>query len=143
MFGEELSENAAMLGSVRNALDDGMLVWAECGGLLWMSRSLDGRTMLGAVPADAKMTDNLTLGYRNAYVRIDNPVAARGEVLKGHEYHRSDLTPPGNALELSSRYGTTVAGYASERLFATYLHQHLGGSPERAETFVREAARLM
>jgi cobyrinic acid a,c-diamide synthase len=92
------------------------------------------------VAADAAMSDRLTLGCRQAVVQQANPVAAAGTVLRGHEFHYSHVTPPGDALRLSSRFGTGPEGHASPTLLATYLHQHLGADPTPAERFVATAA---
>ena len=76
------------------------MVWAECGGLLWLSRSLDGHPLCGALQADGRMSDRLTLGYRTARTASDTPVAPAGTELRGHEFHYSVLDPPGDALEI-------------------------------------------
>jgi cobyrinic acid a,c-diamide synthase len=86
------------------------------------------------------MTQRLTLGYRTATVRRDNPVAAAGETLKGHEFHYSEVDPPGDAMSLVSHRDTRLEGFAGASLLATYLHLHLGADPGPAERFVRAAA---
>jgi cobyrinic acid a,c-diamide synthase len=141
VFGERLAENATLLSSVRNAVESGVHVWAECGGLLWLCRSLDGTPMAGVVPADAKMTDSLTIGYRTASAKVSSPLGPEGSTLRGYEFHRTKVDPPGEALELRSRFGTALAGFAGPSLFASYLHQHLAGAPEVVERFVTAAGR--
>ena len=56
------------------------MTWAECGGLLWLCRSLDGSPMVGLVPATARMTDRLTLGYRSAVTNVVSPLGPAGTV---------------------------------------------------------------
>jgi cobyrinic acid a,c-diamide synthase len=140
VFVEELAANRPLLADVRARVDEGMVVWAECGGLLWLSRSLDGHALCGALAAEGRMSDRLTLGYRKARVDCDTPVAPAGTELRGHEFHYSVLDPPGDALEMSGRNGATRAGYASPRLLASYLHLHLAADPRLAERFVATAA---
>lgn len=140
VFGAALGDNAPLLGSVRDALSAGLVTWAECGGFLWLCRSLDGVGMVGALPAAARMTDALVIGYRSARTRGESPLGPAGTALRGHEFHRTVVEPPGEALELSGRFGQGTAGYASASLFAGYLHQHLSASPELAERFVATAA---
>ena len=120
----------------------GLVTWAECGGLLWLARSLDGRPLAGVIPADGRMTDQLTLGYRTARVAAacGSPLGPPGTELRGHEFHYSTLDPAGDALELAGRHGHGTAGFASATLLASYLHLHLGGRPELAERFVAAAA---
>jgi cobyrinic acid a,c-diamide synthase len=96
--------------------------------------------MAGVVAADAAMTDRLSLGYRRAVALVDTPVAKAGAELRGHEFHYSQITPPGDALDLSGRFGQGTAGYATPTLLASYLHLHFGADPEPAERFVATAA---
>ncbi|MGA8682118.1 MAG: cobyrinate a,c-diamide synthase [Acidimicrobiales bacterium] len=140
VYGEQLASNRAMLEQVADAAGDGLPIWAECGGLLWLARALDDRPLCGVVPATATMTSKLTLGYRTARVRSDNPVAPAGKRLRGHEFHYSRLEPAGDALELSNHRESWQEGHASKSMLATYLHLHLGADPAPAERFVRAAA---
>jgi cobyrinic acid a,c-diamide synthase len=135
VFAEALADNAPLLDDVRARAGE-LVVWAECGGLLWVSRSLDGHPLAGLVPAEGRMTDRLTLGYRRATALIDTPLAAKGEELRGHEFHYSVVEPAGNALDQRARFGAGQAGFATPRLLASYLHLHLGATPEPAERFV-------
>lgn len=140
VFAPRLGENAELLADVRGRIGDGLVTWAECGGLLWLARSLDDRPLAGVVDARADMTSRLTLGYRTATANIDNPLFAKGSTVRGHEFHYSTVEPGGAALELDSRFASRTEGFASPSLLATYLHQHLGGDPRPAERFVRAAA---
>lgn len=135
-----LAANRPLLAHTRLRVAAGMATWAECGGLLWLCRSLDGVPLCGALPADATMTGQLTLGYRRASVRVANPVAAGGSELRGHEFHYSRLEPSGDALSLRGRFGEGLGGFASPTLLASYLHLHLGVEREPARRFVRLAA---
>lgn len=140
VFAPALADNGPMLRDVRRRVADGLITWAECGGLLWLARSLDGHDMVGALPAAAHMTARLSLGYRRAVVRADNPVAGAGQTLRGHEFHYSALDSPGDALELSGRFGSGLGGFASTTFLASYLHLHLGADPAPAERLVAVTA---
>ena len=135
-----LSENVELLADVRQRIDQGLVVWAECGGLLWLCRSLDGRALVGAFDVDAVMTDRLTLGYRAGRARVVSPLGPEGIELRGHEYHYSRVEPTGSALTLTGRQGPFDAGFATPRVLASYLHVHLGSRPDIAEHFVRACA---
>jgi cobyrinic acid a,c-diamide synthase len=137
VFASELACNRPLLEDVRAQVGRGMVTWAECGGLLWLATALDGHAMAGVVPATARMHDRLAMGYRRALVRTSNPLAPAGAVLRGHEFHHSTSEPRGDALELEGRTGTSLEGFATPSLLATYLHQHLGAAPGPAERFVR------
>ena len=141
VFAAALAANRPLLDDVRARIGAGMVTWAECGGLLWLARSLDGHALAGAVPADAAMTDRLTLGYRRARLRVDSPLGPAGTDLRGHEFHYSTLDPPGDALDWSGRTASGRAGFASPTLLASYVHLHLGADPGPAERFVAACAR--
>jgi cobyrinic acid a,c-diamide synthase len=70
---------------------------------------------------------------------VDHPLAAAGAELRGHEFHYSTVEPAGDALSLQGRAGSSLGGFASPRLLASYLHLHLGGDPSPASRFVRAA----
>jgi cobyrinic acid a,c-diamide synthase len=140
VYGDALSDNRPLLDDVDAAVRRGIVVWAECGGLLWLARGLDGRPMAGVLDAEATMTDRLTLGYRTARTCAVSPLGPEGVELRGHEFHYSTIEPTGDALDLEGRFGAGRAGFATPRLLASYLHVHLGARPDLAEAFVRTAA---
>jgi cobyrinic acid a,c-diamide synthase len=136
VYAADLAANRPMLDDVRARIEAGLPTWAECGGLLWLCRSLDGRPMAGVIPADAEMTARLTLGYREATAIEPSPVAAAGTVVRGHEFHYSTVSPAGDALLFRSRFGERPDGFATPTLLATYLHHHPGGDPTAVARFV-------
>ncbi len=139
-YTDALADNTELLADVRRRVEEGLVVWAECGGLLWLAEQLDGRSMAGVVPTTATMTDRLTLGYRRATTTAASPLGPRGLELRGHEFHYSAVTPPGDSLELASPGHTATGGWARSGLLASYLHLHLGAAPELAGAFTRRAA---
>jgi cobyrinic acid a,c-diamide synthase len=139
VFAEALAANRPLLTDVRRRVAGGLVVWAECGGLLWLARSLDGHAMCGALPAEGRLTDRLTLGYRRAVATSLGPLAPADAELRGHEFHYSALEPPGDGLQLDGRSGPTRGGFVSPSVMASYLHLHLGGDPSPAERFVAAA----
>jgi cobyrinic acid a,c-diamide synthase len=136
IYAEALAANRPLLESVRQRVAGGMPTWAECGGMLWLSRSLDGHRLCGVLDAHGRMGDRLHLGYRTAQASVDSPVIGAGQVVRGHEFHYSTLEPAGDALLLHGRSGGGPDGFASPTLLATYLHQHLGADPRPAERLV-------
>jgi len=139
VYAATLAANRRLLDEVAGGCAAGLVTWAECGGLLWLARSIDGHAMAGAVDADGRMTDRLTLGYRRAITGADTPLAPAGTELRGHEFHYSVVDPPGDVLAWEGRRGTGRGGFASPTLLASYLHLHLGSHPEWAERFVASA----
>ncbi len=141
IYASALAENVTLLQDVRSRVASGLVTWAECGGLLWLCDSLDGIPMAGVLNAHARMSETLTLGYRSALTRVRSVFGPVGTTIRAHEYHRSELSPPGDAMVVSGRFGTAHAGFAAPHLFASYLHQHLAATPEIAEAFVAAASR--
>lgn len=145
VYAAKLAENTALLGAVREFASAGGVIAAECAGLLYLARSLDGAPMCGVLDADAVMTDRLTLGYREAVSGADSVLCVAGARLNGHEFHRTALTPSGSeppAWLWRGNDGATVAdGFASARVHASYLHLHWAGEPAVPYRIVSAAAR--
>jgi cobyrinic acid a,c-diamide synthase len=141
VYAGELATNRPMLDDVRRRIAAGLPTWAECGGLLWLCRSLDGLLMAGVVPADGEMTGRLTLGYRAATVTAPSPIGDPGTVVRGHEFHYSTVAPAGEALLFRSRFSERSDGFATPTLLATYLHHHPGGDPRFVARFVDTCRR--
>jgi cobyrinic acid a,c-diamide synthase len=137
-----LADNRSLLDDVRRRVGaEGLPTWAECGGLAWLCRELDGHPMAGVVAAAATMTDRLHLGYRMARTTVATPLGPAGTELRGHEFHYSVVDPAGDALELHSRFADRHDGHATASLVATYLHHHPGGDPSLVARFVAACAR--
>ncbi len=143
IYVESLASNTSLNAEVRTRIAQGIVTWAECGGMLWLARSMEGKRMCGVLPAVAEMTNSLTLGYRTAKVLRDNPLAPKGASLKGHEFHYSTITPSGDGLKLFGRNHSAQAGYAAPKLIASYLHIHLGSDPLPAQRFVKMASESL
>jgi cobyrinic acid a,c-diamide synthase len=129
IYGEQLSANTPLMRDVAERVAGGLPTWAECGGLLWLATELDGRRMVGAVPTRAALGNRLVLGYRQGRTTSDSPIGPAGTVVRGHEFHYSVCEPAGDAVELSSRFGHRIDGFATPTMLASYLHHHAGGDP--------------
>ncbi|WP_370947527.1 cobyrinate a,c-diamide synthase [Amycolatopsis sp. cg5] len=130
----ELSANLPLRQAVAAAAGHGMPVVAECAGLLYLSREIDGIPMTGVLDAAAKMTKRGKLGYRKAVALADNLVATAGQRVTGHEFHRTELEP-GHGPNPAWGWDRTPDGFASPTLHASYLHVHWAGYPELARRF--------
>jgi cobyrinic acid a,c-diamide synthase len=129
----ELAENRCLTADIRTAIAAGVPTVAECAGLLYLCRSLDGTPMVGAVPADAAMTPRLTLGYRTATSPADSLLAEAGRQVTGHEFHRTATTS--SADRPAWQLPTGPEGFATSTLHAAYLHTHWAGHPALAQRF--------
>ncbi|MEV4925738.1 cobyrinate a,c-diamide synthase [Streptomyces roseoverticillatus] len=142
VYAPELSANEPLRKQVAALAATGAPVIAECAGLLYLSRSLDGKPMCGVLPADARMSGRLTLGYREAVAIADNPLAPAGTRVRGHEFHRT-VTEPGAGA--APAWGFThperrTEGFVAGGVHASYLHVHWAGAPGAAARLVAGAA---
>jgi cobyrinic acid a,c-diamide synthase len=144
----ELSRNAALRAAIADAVRDGLPTVAECAGQLYLGEHLDGHPMVGVLPAAARMTPRLTLGYRQAHAPSDTLLASAGSTLTGHEFHRTQTVPPAGATpawtwaEKSEGFSLDPAGTGEPTLHSSYLHLHWAGQSGCAQRFAESAARF-
>ncbi len=130
----DLAANSPLLKEIREAVLDGLPTVAECAGLLYLCRTLDGAPMAGVLDADAAMTERLTLRYPAATAPSDTLLTRAGEQVTGHEFHRTTVTPAVAGTPAWTIDGAPV-GFASKTLHASYLHTHWAGHPQLARRF--------
>ncbi|HEY5989090.1 MAG TPA: cobyrinate a,c-diamide synthase, partial [Streptosporangiaceae bacterium] len=135
----ELSANERLRVDVARLAWSGAPVTAECAGLLYLARELDGNPMCGVIDASARMTGKLTLGYRDATAAGDSVLATAGTVARGHEFHRTALSPAHSVVPAWT-FGGRAEGFVRRRVHASYLHLHWAGYPEMARRVVAAAA---
>jgi cobyrinic acid a,c-diamide synthase len=141
--GAALSANAPLRTAVAAHAAAGRPIAAECGGLLYLGRTLDGHEMCGVLPGEGLLGKRLTLGYREATAGADSPLWRAGDEVRGHEFHYSTVTPETTdppAWTLRSRGRERGEGLASGTVHASYLHTHWAAFPGAATRFVRAAA---
>ncbi len=142
-----LEANAALREEVRGAVERGMPVYAECGGLMYLARSLvvgdRGYRMVGAIPADAVMHRKpVGKGYVTLSETPSHPWGA-GASVQAHEFHYSSL----ENVDPGVRYAYRVVrghgidgerdGLVHRNLLAAYAHQRSVGGNDWAGRFVR------
>jgi cobyrinic acid a,c-diamide synthase len=146
----ELEANSGLRGEIKQAIENGMSAYAECGGLMYLSRSIayQGRSyqMVGAIPGDVKMHDKpIGRGYvhlkedqAHPWPRPDMPA----QQIKAHEFHYSSLEnlPPDTrfAYHVERGYGIDGKrdGVIVHNLLASYTHLRTIGSCYWATRFV-------
>jgi cobyrinic acid a,c-diamide synthase len=133
----QLGQNRCLIAELRSAIAAGVPTVAECAGLLYLCRSLDGTPMVGAVPADAAMTPRLTLGYRTATSPADSVLTEAGEQVTGHEFHRTAITSVELDGHAAWHLSAGAEGFATPTLHAAYLHTHWAGHPALAQRFAQ------
>ncbi|PCG84546.1 cobyrinic acid a,c-diamide synthase [Streptomyces sp. WZ.A104] len=138
MYAPELSANEPLRRAVTELALGGAPVAAECAGLLYLARELDGKPMCGVLDAEARMSERLTLGYREAVAVSDSALAVAGTRMRGHEFHRTVLEPGAGATPAWGMHQPErrVEGYVQRGVHASYLHTHWAATPGVARRFV-------
>ena len=151
MFMSPLQDNAALRKNIRQAIETGMPVYAECGGLMYLARSLRWKTrscdMVGALPVDVVMHDR---PVGRGYVELEPtahapwPCVSSGPAapIRGHEFHYSSLE---NAAP-DIRYAYKVLrghgidgqndGIVHRNVLASFAHLRSGAGSDWASGFV-------
>jgi cobyrinic acid a,c-diamide synthase len=147
VHGAQLGQARRSLGQLATAVDQGLPLLAECGGLMLLGEALQDaagtwQPMANILPFRAQR-GALSLGYRQATVSVDGLVLRRGETLTGHEFHRWQLVPQAGVTAFEG----TVAGepelwqvegwgsprrpegWTSRNVHASWLHIHWAGCP--------------
>ena len=135
----DLAANEPLRADVARLARAGRPVIAECAGLLYLARELDGQPMCGVLDASAGMTGRLTLGYRDATAAADSVVAPAGVTVCGHEFHRTTVDPAHSPAPAWT-FGGRPEGFVRQAVHASYLHLHWAGYPELARRVVEAAA---
>ena len=135
----DLAANERLRADVARLARSGAPVIAECAGLLYLARELDGQPMCGVLDATATMTSRLTLGYRDATAAADSVLAPAGVTVRGHEFHRTAMDPP-HAPSPAWMVAGRPEGFVAENIHASYLHLHWAGYPQLARRAVAAAA---
>ncbi len=146
----ELSSNTQMLDAIRKFAARGGVVYAECGGLMYLSegiRTLDGTTwpMASLIPGVTVMSDRLqALGYAEITTRCDSILGPAGTSFRGHQFRYSTLQPGHDEndieriYEVKPRWGAAfIEGYRHGNVLASYVHAHWASNPRVAEAIVR------
>jgi cobyrinic acid a,c-diamide synthase len=150
-----LAENRAVRQAVYDAGQNGMPIYGECGGFMYLCRELVDpgakvHAMTGCFPFRTRMHPNLrTLGYREIALSAKSIIGPRGMTARGHEFHYSDIDSASNDGTVSTTYKVAGRkgqemqneGYCNNRTQGSYIHLHFGSQPEIAKTFVRRCRK--
>ena len=150
LYAAKLATNRSMTKAMRDFAAAGKPVYAECGGMLYLSQSLattDGstHTMAGVLPFHFAMTPRLVnFGYVTIKLTQDCLLGSAGAELRGHSFHYSRMVAEPTAgtcyqvtYSLSRR--VEAEGFRVGQVLASYIHLHFRTAPRIAEHFVAAA----
>ncbi len=158
LYTARLSDNRSMRACIAQWAHSGGPIYAECGGLMYLSRQItdfDNNTfdMAGVFPVETAMTRGRAhLGYREIVLNGDCVLGKHGQKVRGHEFHYSQITdrvspktfPSDSCTILKTTYDVkngsgeslTPEGYQYKNVLASYIHVHFGSNPSIARSFI-------
>lgn len=155
LHGVELGENAAMRDDIKRTALAGVPIFAECGGLMYLGKSLKDRMgraypMAGVFNWTTEIYDKRkALGYRDVITLPGCPFLGEGEVIRGHEFRYSEIRDKNIRAEnvfKAAHPGTgrvmPSGGYVVQNVLATYIHIHFASNPAFARGFINKCKRL-
>lgn len=143
LFGADLAANSKMRTALKNWSEQGGILYGECGGFMYLTEGIvdhdgDYHQMVGAFPVQARMAKRLrSLGYREATLMGDSLWGGRGDVLRGHEFHYSEIDEmPAEINRVYELQDGRAEGFQLRNTLGGYLHLHFGGTPGAVKWFV-------
>ncbi len=148
LYAAQLANRADLKSELTARLRQGLPVWAECGGFMFLQKALryqgEEYPFLGVLDGVAVVSSRLrALGYRSLKTLSPSPLGPQGTLLRGHEFRYSSLEhPEARGFVLTNVWGDPVEaqGLVEGSFFTSYVHLHLGSMPEAASHFVSQAA---
>lgn len=145
MFAARLERNKKIRAEIFHAAENGLPIFAECGGFMYLMRNLidfNGKSfdMCGVLDGTATMTDKLQMvGYVDAEILRDCLIGKAGDKIHAHEFHFSTADTSGEKIFRCTKLRTGkeyFAGAVQKNIVASYLHVHFAGCPHVAEKFI-------
>jgi cobyrinic acid a,c-diamide synthase len=151
VFMDDLAANSGLRADLHDAAQAGLPIYAECGGLMYLSRSLSWqgrhRPMVGVLPCDVEVVERPQgHGYVAGKVITDSPFFPVGTCLRGHEYHHSRVYAMDEGMTFAFRLsrgkglGNGLDGIVQGNVLAAYTHLHAAGVPGWAGAMVAAAS---
>ncbi len=155
VYARALSENRGMLSSLRAFAGSGRPLYAECGGLMYLSKGIETNegeyfAMLGLLPARTKMSKRMiALGYVEARLTDNSLWGKQGDVARGHEFHYSELIDdpcsdnqwkPVYELRKSLPGNVRMEGFQKDNILASYVHLYLAARPSAVRFFFKKCS---
>ncbi|MEE4362384.1 MAG: cobyrinate a,c-diamide synthase [Desulfotignum sp.] len=156
LFADRLSQKPVLLSAVKIHSRQGMPIYGECGGFMFLCKALWPKdhdqpvAMAGCFDLEVRMSGRLrSLGYREIFFAQDTVIGARGARVRGHEFHYSSVVSDkaglyDNVFDVTSRAGqdVQVQGYQIGQTLGSYLHVHFGSNPDIPRCFVENCRKF-
>ena len=138
LYLEQLGANTEMRQSIRQAMEKGLPCIAECGGFMYLTKSIAGVPMVGALEGECFNTGKLTrFGYVTLQAKKDNLLCKAEGQIAAHEFHHWDCTAPGDGFTAKKPSGRQWdCAVSGPTLYAGYPHFHFYSNPAFAEGFI-------
>ena len=150
VYAEQLAGNKGMITSIKAFCASGKPVYAECGGLIYLTRGVEyasqAYSLVGEIPTWTRMLEKRkTLGYVTAQLTTSSLFGEAGTCFRGHEFHYSELMdePIGrdgwqSAYQLTQNRGGNMRaeGYQRGNVLASYAHLNLASQPQALDKFI-------
>ena len=138
LYLEQLGANTEMRQSIRQAMEKGLPCIAECGGFMYLTKSIAGVPMVGALEGECFNTGKLTrFGYVTLQAKKDNLLCKAEGQIAAHEFHHWDCTAPGGGFTAKKPSGRQWdCAVSGPTLYAGYPHFHFYSNPAFAEGFI-------
>lgn len=151
LYAKELQDNNKMKQAILAAYQAGMPIAAECGGFLYLHKSLEGKDghvyqMTGIIDAAAYRTKlNKRFGYIELASLQQNDWIKAGETIKGHEFHYWESSDPGSALAAKKPVGGKEwqTSHVSRQLLAGFPHLYYPSNPKLALHLLTQARKYL
>jgi cobyrinic acid a,c-diamide synthase len=149
LVADQLAANTRLRKQIRAGSQQGMPIYAECGGFMYLCAELWSQKgirypMTGCFPFSTQMYSRLkALGYREVTMAKDTIIGSSGQTIRGHEFHYSELKKSESNIDtvyhLSDRIGVNQPpqGYYTHRTLGSYTHLHFGSQPQAAGCLVQ------
>ena len=155
LHAEKLSANKPMLESVKKYSEAGRPIYAECGGFMYLTEGIyDSENvfhhMAGVFPFKTMMKKGRSsLGYREAVLKERSILGIKGTVVRGHEFHYSEIVNSGERSAVSGQLGDLIysvkdgsglslgeEGYRIKNSLGSYIHIHFGSNLSIADSII-------
>ncbi|MCI4625657.1 MAG: cobyrinate a,c-diamide synthase [Candidatus Magnetoovum sp. WYHC-5] len=143
-YAKGLSKNQPMLNSIKEFIENGGVTYAECGGFMYLTkgiRDFDNNyyPMVGIYPVEAKMKKGrVSLGYRQLTLIEDTIIGKKADVVKGHEFHYSDIAHMPTDIKRIYNGAEGTNGFLIKNCLSSYVHLHFASNENIIRCFIEK-----